>query len=369
MNLFKSSKLLFWTLWSLAAVLTIYISTKISFVFQPVFTLFSTLFIPVLIAGFLFYLLNPFIKLLERIKVKRTYGIVIVMLLAIGGTITFIVQIAPVLMGQLTELIVNIPTIITNIEIQADDLKRVPGLEKIDYEEVLMRLNLSLDTISNTILSYITTSISSIVSTLTGLAVVLITVPIILFYLFHDGHKFKPAVASFFPAKYKNHAIELLGQMNDVVSGYISGKGLASIVVGILVYIGILFIGLPYSLLLAIINVATNMIPYIGPFIGAAPAFIIGLTISPGKALLVALLIVVIQQIDANFLTPKFVGKSLDIHPLTIIVVLLVAGKMAGIVGIIFGVPGFAIVKTIVIYIKKLIVEENKKIKQIGDNV
>ncbi|MEG0496798.1 MAG: AI-2E family transporter [Carnobacterium sp.] len=361
MNLFKSSKLLFWTLWSLAAVLTIYISTKISFVFQPLYALFSTLFIPVLISGFLYYLMNPFIKLIEKGKVKRTYGIIIVMVLVIGGTISFGIKVVPLLLEQLSELIVNIPTIIANIEIQAEDLKRIPGFEKIDYEEVLMRLNLSLDTISNTVLSSITTSISSIVSKITGFTVVLITVPIILFYLFHDGQKFKPAVANLFPTKYKKHVSELLSQMNDVVSGYISGKGLASIVVGILVYIGILFIGLPYSLLLAIICGATNMIPYIGPFIGAAPAFIIGLTISPGKAFLVALLIFVIQQIDANFLTPKFVGKSLDIHPLTIIVVLLVAGKMAGIVGIMFGVPGFAVVKTIVIYIKEIILEEKQK--------
>ncbi|WP_034549786.1 AI-2E family transporter [Carnobacterium funditum] len=363
MNLFKSSKLLFWTLWSLAAVLTIYISTKISFVFQPLYALFSTLFVPVLIAGFLYYLMNPFIKLIEKVKVKRSYGIIIVMILAISGTISFGIKIVPILLEQLSELIINIPNIIANIEIQADDIKRIPGLEQVDFEEVLTRLNLSLDTISNTVLSSITTSISSIISTITGLAVVLITVPIILFYLFHDGQKFTPAVAGLFPTKYKKHVIELLSQMNVVVSGYVSGKGLASIIVGILVYIGMLFIGLPYSLLLAIICGATNMIPYIGPFIGAAPAFIIGLTISPGKAILVVLLIVIIQQVDINFLTPKFVGKNLDIHPLTIIVVLLVAGKMAGIVGIIFGVPGFAVIKTIVVYIKNLVVEENKKVK------
>ena len=361
MNLFKSSKLLFWTVWLLAAALTVYVSTKISFVFQPLYALFSTLFIPVLIAGFLYYLMNPFVNLIEKTKVKRSYGILIVMVLILGGTISFGIKVVPLLLEQLSELIINIPTIISNIEIQAEDLKRIPGLENINYEEVLARLNLSLDSISTTVLSSITTSISSIVSKLTGLAVVLITVPIILFYLFHDGQKFTPAVANLFPTKYKNHIIELLSQMNDVVSGYISGKGLASIVVGILVYIGILFIGLPYSLLLAIISGATNMIPYIGPFIGAAPAFIIGLTISPGKALLVALLIVVIQQVDANLLTPKFVGRSLAIHPLTIIVVLLVAGKMAGIVGIIFGVPFFAVVKTIIVYVKKIMIEDNKE--------
>lgn len=85
MNVFKSSKLLFWTLWSLAAALTIFISTKISFVFQPLYALFSTLFVPVLIAGFLFYLMNPLVKLIEKSKLKRNYAVLIVMILAIGG--------------------------------------------------------------------------------------------------------------------------------------------------------------------------------------------------------------------------------------------------------------------------------------------
>ncbi len=133
MNLFKSSKLLYWTIWLLAAALTVYVSTKISFVFQPLYALFSTLFIPVLIAGFLYYLMNPLVNLIEKANVKRKYGIMIVMVLALGGTISFGIKVVPLLLEQLSELIINIPTIISNIEIQAEDLKRIPGFEKIDY--------------------------------------------------------------------------------------------------------------------------------------------------------------------------------------------------------------------------------------------
>ena len=352
MNYFKKSSLLFWTLWLLAVAAIIYIASQISFIFHPIFILFSTLFIPILSAGFLFYLLNPLVKLMQKMRIKRPYAIVLMMILFIGGMISFIIKIAPALMEQLTELVINIPVLIENIEIHAEDLKLLPGLTNINVDETLTRLNLSLDTISKTILSSFTTSISSIISTITSVAIALITVPIILFYMFHDGEKFKPAVAAIFPKNFQKHVFELLPQINDVISSYISGKGLASIVVAILMYFGFLMVGIPYTLLLAIINGATNLIPYIGPFIGAAPAFIIGLTISPGTAFFVALVVFIVQQVDANFLTPKFVGKSLAIHPLTIIFILLVAGKMFGIVGIIFGVPAFAVIKTIIVYIK-----------------
>ncbi|WP_192987237.1 AI-2E family transporter [Carnobacterium mobile] len=365
MKFFKDSKLFFWTMWLLAVIIIIYVATRISFVFHPIFVLFSTLFIPVLSAGFLFYLFNPLVKLLQKVKLKRSYAVMLVMILFLGGAAAFIIKTVPVLMEQLSDLVTNIPAIISDIEIQAKDLTLFSKSNNVDLEETLNRLNISLDAISKTILSSVTTSISSILAMVANLTIVLITVPIMLFYMFHDGEKFQPAVANLFPAKYKKHVIELLHQTNEVISAYISGKGLASIVVAILIYFGFLFIGLPYTLLLAIINGATNLIPYIGPFIGAAPAFIVGLTISPATAFFVALVVFIVQQLDANFLTPKFVGKSLAIHPLTIIIILLVAGKMMGIVGIIFGVPAFAVIKTIIIYIKstRMSAIENKKIE------
>ncbi|WP_041556051.1 AI-2E family transporter [Carnobacterium sp. 17-4] len=360
MKYFKHSKLLLWTLWVLAMVLIIYYATKISFVFQPLFVLFSTLFIPVLSAGFLFYLLNPLIKVMQKLKIKRSYAIILVMFLFLGGATIFIIKTFPILMHQLSDLVANSPAILSDIEIQTKDIALLSPFNNVDLDETLNQLNLSLDAFSKTILSSFTTSISSIVGAIANLTIVLITVPIVLFYMFHDGEKLQLAVTHLFPIRYQKHVFELLHQTNLVITAYISGKGLASIVVAVLMYFGFLIIGLPYTLLLAIVNGFTNLIPYIGPFIGAVPAIIVALTISPTTALLVALIVLVVQQLDANFLTPKFVGKSLAIHPLTIIIILLVAGKMLGIIGIIFGVPAFAVIKTIVVYIKNTRIAEEK---------
>lgn len=352
MNTFKSSKLLFWTLWILAVVLIVYYATQISFVFQPIFVLFSTLFIPVLSAGFLFYLLNPLINLIEKLKIKRSFAILLVMVLFLSGAAIFIISMVPLLMNQLSDLIDNIPTIISDIEAQTKDLSFLSSLDNVNVEESLNQLNISLNALSKSFLFNITSSISSIIGKLANLTIVLITIPIILFYMFHDGKKLQLSVTHLFPDKYQKHVFELLHLTNDVITAYISGKGLASIVVAVLLYFGFLLIGVPYTLLLAIINGFTNLIPYVGPFIGGVPAVIVALTISPTAAILTTLLIFVVQQLDANLLTPKFVGKSLAIHPLTIIIILLVAGKMLGIVGIIFGVPAFAVIKTVIAYLK-----------------
>ncbi|MER2110792.1 MAG: AI-2E family transporter [Desemzia incerta] len=352
MNTFKSSKLLFWTLWILAVVLIVYYATQISFVFQPIFVLFSTLFIPVLSAGFLFYLLNPLINLIEKLKIKRSYAILLVMVLFLSGAAIFIISMVPLLMNQLSDLIDNIPTIISDIEAQTKDLSFLSSLDNVNVEESLNQLNISLNALSKSFLFNITSSISSIIGKLANLTIVLITIPIILFYMFHDGKKLQLSVTHLFPDKYQKHVFELLHLTNEVITAYISGKGLASIVVAVLLYFGFLFIGVPYTLLLAIINGFTNLVPYVGPFIGGVPAVIVALTISPTAAILTTLLILIVQQLDANLLTPKFVGKSLAIHPLTIIIILLVAGKMLGIVGIIFGVPAFAVIKTAITYLK-----------------
>lgn len=352
MDTFKSSKLLFWTLWILAVVLIVYYATQISFVFQPIFVLFSTLFIPVLSAGFLFYLLNPLINLIEKLKIKRSFAILLVMVLFLSGAAIFIISMVPLLMNQLSDLIDNIPTIISDIEAQTKDLVFLSSLDNVNVEESLNQLNISLNALSKSFLFNITSSISSIIGKLANLTIVLITIPIILFYMFHDGKKLQLSITHLFPDKYQKHVFELLHLTNDVITAYISGKGLASIVVAVLLYFGFLLIGVPYTLLLAIINGFTNLIPYVGPFIGGVPAVIVALTISPTAAILTTLLIFVVQQLDANLLTPKFVGKSLAIHPLTIIIILLVAGKMLGIVGIIFGVPAFAVIKTVIAYLK-----------------
>ena len=99
----------------------------------------------------------------------------------------------------------------------------------------------------------------------------------------------------------------------------------------------------------------TNMIPYIGPYIGLLPALILALSNSVRQTILVIIVCVVVQQIDGNLIYPNVIGKSLDIHPLTIIIILLVAGNLAGLLGMLLAVPVYAVIKVIVIYIYDII--------------
>lgn len=159
----------------------------------------------------------------------------------------------------------------------------------------------------------------------------------------------------FFPAGIRSEAKQIIKEMNKTISTYISSQAIDCMFVGLFTFIGYLIIGQPYALLFGFIAGATNIIPYLGPFIGAAPAVIVALFTSPVQALLVIVVVTIVQQIDSNLLSPYIMGKSLSIHPLTIIIILIVAGNLAGIFGMILGVPLYAVVKTIIVNVNRLI--------------
>ena len=137
---------------------------------------------------------------------------------------------------------------------------------------------------------------------------------------------------------------------------------LVSLVVGILLLIGYLIIGLDYAFLLALIGVVTNVIPFLGPYIAVIPAIIIALFQDPIMAVYVGIIMLIAQQIEGNLITPNVMGNALSVHPLTVITLILAAGNIAGIWGIILAIPFYAVVKTIVINIY----EKRQEIKDIA---
>ena len=110
-----------------------------------------------------------------------------------------------------------------------------------------------------------------------------------------------------------------------------------------------------YALILGIIIAVTNVIPYLGPYLGAAPAVLIAFLDSPGKAVVTVIVILVVQQIDGNVISPLIIGKRLNTHPLTIILLLIGAGSFGGILGMIFAVPVYALLKAITLNIVRLV--------------
>lgn len=347
----------YWLLQILIIAAIIYLCTKISFLFKPVAVLFSTLFVPIIITGFLYFLLNPIVKFLQKNKIPKTLAIIILYVGVIGIIILAIGSIVPMISKQVSELFSNIPKYADDAVKYfqyLNDTKQYKWIMNQEYVKI-EDITENLKAYAQTIPSNITNGIGSIISTMTNITITIVTVPFLLFYCFKDGSKFPEALSKFFPSSYRKEGLKIIKDTSETIAAYIQGQVIVALFVGTLSLIGYWIIGLDYALVMALVVAVTNIIPYVGPLIGGAPAVIIALFTSPTQALLVIIVITIAQQIEGNILSPLILGKRLDTHPATIIILLLMAGNLAGILGMILAVPTYAAVKTIVININRLL--------------
>lgn len=340
----------YWLTQVLLLVTIIFVSTKISFVFEPIGIFISTLFFPILITTFLYLLLNPIVDFIQRFKIPRLLSILIIYVLFVSLLTLVIGNAVPTISKQFTELADALPSYANQTIDFFDDLSHTSEFEWImnEQQDLIANTQEKLVEFANELPTIITGSFQNVLSFVTNIAVIIVTVPLLLFYMFKDGHKFPQAVAKFLPQTYREEGLTLLKETGSTLSTYIQGQVTVGLFVGILSLIGYLIIDLPYALVLAIIVAFTNIIPYIGPLIGGAPAVIVGLFDSPSKALFVLIILVIAQQVEGNILSPLILGKSLDTHPATIVILLLAAGNIAGVLGMILAVPSYAVIKTIV---------------------
>ena len=359
----KKTNLLYWSIWLLVMACLVWVSTKIDFIFYPIGAFISTIFTPVLVAGFLYYIFTPFIELLEhRLNIKRPIGILIVMLLLIGIVIFSFLALIPNLVNQIGELLTNLPGVIRSLNnVYKQVIEQVWGA-RLDIPTQLSQLSGNIQSSITAFLNGLTGSIGSVLSAVANIALLVVIIPLIFFYMLKDGHKFPEAVAQVLPQEYSADVLALLKEINKTIAKYISGQALVCLFVGTFTFIGYLLIGLPYAFLLGVTAAVTNIIPYLGPYIGLIPAAIIGLTVSPAKALLVCAVVLVVQQVESNIISPNVLGKTLDMHPLTILFLLLAVGKISGVLGMILAIPTYAVVKTIVQYVHRYVKNRKKKV-------
>ncbi|MBP1041440.1 AI-2E family transporter [Vagococcus sp. BWB3-3] len=358
----KQSKLMFWSVELLVIATFILVSSKINFMFKPVATLFTTLFAPILIAGFFYYMLNPLVKLLmDKAKMKKNLAVALVFILLLGALVIFIGAVIPNLARQVASLASSVPGIVKGLESWANEMMNHPLLKDVNYQEYIDKLDLSFGDIFKNVVNGLSTSVGSIISSVASATMLIVTVPLILFYMLKDGEKFVPSISKYLPKGHASEIKELLSKMSDTISAYISGQALECLFVAVATIIGYWAIGIEYAFLFGVIAGITNMIPYLGPYIGLAPAVLVTVFDSPFRAALACVVVLVVQQVDGNFIYPLVIGKSLDIHPLTIILILLVAGNIAGLVGMILGVPFYAVCKTVFMYVFDIMQLNRKK--------
>ncbi|AIQ42470.1 AI-2E family transporter [Paenibacillus sp. FSL R7-0297] len=351
---FLNNKFVVGLLIALLIGVTVLVFSKIPFIFKPLSVLLHTVAAPLLLSGVAYYLLNPLVDRLERrSKVKRAYGIV-TMYLVIAGIITLILlMVIPIIRTQLMGLIDNFP--IYSAQIQEEFL-HLTGSEFFGKLQESVGTDLSditgkVTTWGTSFINNAASGVGSFVGTLTEIVLAVVTTPFILFYLLRDGKRLPDYLMRFIPTALQPQSRMVMQEMNSQVASYIRGQIIVSCCIGALLYIGYLIIGLEYSLVLAIVAACTAVVPYLGPAIAITPALVVAMVTSPFMLLKMVIVWTAVQLIEGKFISPQIMGKSLKIHPITIIFVIIFAGKMFGVLGIILAVPGYAVLKVVVTHI------------------
>lgn len=347
----------FRTCLAIIAFLTIlYLGSKVFFLFNPVLAILNLLLVPMMLSGFMYYLLRPLVKFLERHKLGRALSILLIYLVAAGLFVLFWVLVWPTLREQIENFIDNTPYLVQGIQDQFTRLQNDPSLSRFFKGDA--NLTTRLTEYVNNAITWVTNSMTNLISVISSIVILIATLPIILYYMLKDGDKLSPILISLIPRKYRKEGQEMLKDIDSALSGFIVTRVLLNVILGVMLYIGFLMIGLPYSLLLALISIPLNFIPYVGSLLAAIPVIIVGFIDSPSMALWATVIILVAQQIQDNVLSPIIYGKSLDVHPLTTVVLVLVGGDFFGIIGVLIALPVYMIVKIIFLRIYEIVVAE-----------
>jgi len=304
------------------------------------------LFIYFSIALMLAYFFDPLYRYLIHKKIPKVLAIIIVFGIIITLLILTIFFLIPSVINQLNILYKEIPNFIENYQNLILSIK--PQLSKfINPADVEILLKENLSELQKSVLGFsqsIIIYLSNIVSSITfGIVIV----PLILFYLMRDMFIFKENLYIYVSRENKKEFKEVLEEIDHIVSGFIRGRIIVCFIVGTLIGIGLYFLNLEFALIIGIVSGVFNFIPYLGPIVGVVLALIFALGNPWWSLLLIVVLFVLVNQLEAVYLNPNILGKGLGLHPLTVILSMLICGQLLGILGVLVAVPLAAILKVL----------------------
>jgi predicted PurR-regulated permease PerM len=271
-----------------------------------------------------------------------------VILVGIGAlALLFLV---PILIDQLASLISAAPDIArqarsipSGVLMPLSDL----GLWQGTPDQLMSRLGQDLVNLAQNLAQQVLGGLVRFVSVTFGIALSLFGVLFVAVYLLANVRGLKAAYLRTVPKRYRRDARELWDAFAFSLTRYLSGLSLDMFIQGALSAAALFFLGVPYALLLGSWVSLTAVMPYLGAWLGAIPAVVVALTVSPTKALLTALLFLVIQQLEGNFLQPAIQGRVLNLPSILIFLAVIAGGQIAGLLGVIFAVPALAILKVL----------------------
>jgi len=337
----------------LLILLILLVFTKVSYLFRPIWQFFGVVGLPIIMAGILYYLLNPVVDFLQTKRIPRVWGIVGLFILVIAFFVWGGIVIVPKIQEQTISFINHFPQYVDKIDAQMKALLSDPSLAQFrsQLESIGDKLLNSLGGIIKSVSTFTVQGLGNFFGVVVTVAVALITMPFILFYLLKDGRQLVPYLLHFLPNKMRQPTYKVLSEVNNQVSSYIRGQLTVAFAVAVLFIIGFSIIGLDYAVTIGIVAGFLNLIPYLGSFLAMIPAVFLGIVGGPALLVKVLLVFIIEQTIEGRVISPLVLGSQLAIHPVTILLVLLTSGKLFGIVGVIVGIPFYAAAKVVITHI------------------
>lgn len=303
---------------------------------------------PLLLTTVIVYLLAPIVAALERRGVPRWLGTLLAYLGGLLSVAAIVALLTPMLTEQLRTFVDSLPQLLAKL---GEDLDRrlaplgidVPVGETIDTTALQANLERALEGGGVAAVAGVLGGLSGLALGLLQVVIVFTLGPVMAFYVLIDLRRLGRWVRSLIPPQHRAEAIEVGSKLHHVVGGFIRGQLLVALFVGVATSIGLAVVGLPFWLLIGVTAGLTNMIPLLGPFVAGALGVTIALVSNgPGLAALVLLVMVVVQQLDNQLVSPLVMGRNVQVHPLVVLLALVIAGTVYGVIGLLIAVPSVA---------------------------
>ncbi len=278
--------------------------------------------------------------------VVRAISTVVCMLLLVAALVAFCLILLPQVVSSLRSLVKLAERFVNENENAINDFLIRNGLITVERGE----LNTIWDNLLSSASQYITVVLPNLLAVSSSVYHLLFHIFVGLIAACHFlidkeaiSNRFKKATYAMFHEDKAEELIFWTRRANNIFSGYITGKIVDSLIIGVICYIFMVVVGLEYSLLISVIIGVTNILPFFGPFIGAIPSILILLMANPTNALIFTVFILVLQQVDGNVIGPKILGDHVGITPLWTMVAIIIGSSLFGFVGILLSVPVFAL--------------------------
>ena len=315
--------------------------------------------LPFVVGGALAYILDPFVTWLERRipwmssrpELKRVLIIALIFIISAIVAIIALVAGVTILIHEIRAFIRELPQLIeasraTIESVDAQLAARLPEEVVVFIHDAAQDLGSQIVGAAQVFAVRTYGVISQTMSLLLGLAMV----PLILFYILKDRGKIIEGMLNTLSPQPREHTRNVLSLLNGVFSAYIRGQLILGVMVGTMVFFGLWFLGVPFAPVLGLVAGITELIPVIGPWLGAIPGLLVVLATAPEKFVWVALLYLGVQLLENSLLVPRIQSESLNLHPVMVLAALIVGSEVAGLWGMILGPPLAAASREVLLY-------------------